>query len=246
MSIPSKTEIEKSIIELSNDAKLLDQITLWRAIIPIDPTLDKFVPDGERATSYIPLYEWQELKMFVWSFKKLLKDAEDDIDLQVRIMMIVYCHIFEADFAFAVIWNLLRALKGLPESWIFSRESKKGNISVCEYPSQKIPEIQILASDQELTIGDILDRLWNANLRNSFSHSQYRIFGDTILFTKNLSPISRSPSLGMPRGTGELKVKDLQNYYLGGCALIDVFDREYNNLYKLATLQNNGIETDSR
>ncbi len=186
IQIPSKTRIEESIIELFGKAKILDRIILWRAIIPVDPALDKFTPEGKRATSYIPLYEWQELKSFVWDFEKLLKDAQSDSESKARIMMIVYCHIFEADFPSAVIWNLLRALHGLPESWIFTRESKKGNVSVCEYPSQRIPEIKNLSDELSLNIGDILHCLWNSNLRNAFSHSQYSICNDTILFTKNL------------------------------------------------------------
>ena len=238
IQIPSKSQIEESIVELFEKAKMLDRIILWRAVIPIDPALDKFASEGKRAISYIPLYEWQELKLFVWGFESLLRNAKDDNDLQARMMMIVYCHLFEADFPFAVIWNVLRALKGLPESWIFTRERKNGNLDVCEYPSQKIPEIQKLSNDLSLKIGDIIHFLWNSNLRNNFSHSQYSISGDTILYTKDISPISRKPSEGMPSGKGELKKQDLKKHYMGACALIDVFDREYKHIYKKATLQN--------
>lgn len=242
IQIPSKSQIEESIVELFEKAKFLDRIILWRAVIPIDPALDKFAPEGKRATSYVPLYEWQELKLFIWSFEEILKDAKDDDDLQARIMMIVFCHIFEADFPFAVIWNLLRALKSLPESWVFTRKSKKGNLDVCEYPSQKIFEIKKLSNELSLKIGDIIDCLWNSNLRNNFSHSQYSISGDTILYTKGISPISRTPAKGMPRGKGELKKEDLEKHYMGACTLIDIFDREYKHIYKIATLQNKSFE----
>lgn len=238
IQIPSKSKIEESIVELSKKTERLDRINLWRAVIPIDPALDKFAPEGKRATSYIPFYEWRELKLFVWGFEDIFRNAKDDHDLQARIMMIVYCHVFEADFPFAVIWNLLRALKGKPESWVFTRRSKKETFDVCEYPSQKIPEIQRLSNELNLKIGDIIYSLWNPNLRNNFSHSQYSISGDTIIYTKNISPISRNPSEGMPRGKGELKKQDLEKYYMGVCTLIDVFDREYKHIYEKSTVQN--------
>jgi hypothetical protein len=240
VQIPQQNQIEESIMELFEKVKMLDRIILWRAIIPNDPALDKFAPEGKRATSYIPLYEWQELKMFVWSFKKLLKNVKTDKGLQLRIMMIVYCHIFEADFPFALIWNLLRGLKGLPESWIFTKKNKKGNLDVCEYPSQKIREIQNLSNEQGLSVGDILHSLWSAELRNNFSHSQYSITDDAIFFTKDISPISRRPLEGMPHGKAELKNQDLKKYYNGACTLIDVFDQEYRNIYKKATLTEQG------
>ena len=246
VQIPDRNQIEESICELFEKSKNLDRIILWRAVIPIDPALDKFAQKGQRATSYIPFYERQELKLFVWGFEKVLESAKYDSDLQTRIMMIVYCHIFESDFLFAVIWNLLRALKGQPESWIFARESKKGILDVCEYPSQKIPEIQRLSQELNLQVGDIITRLWNANLRNSFSHSQYSINDNIILYTKNLSPISRKPPEEMPHGKGELKKQDLEKYYDGACTLLDIFDCEYKKIYKKATLQNNGIEPDSQ
>jgi len=55
--IPSKNQIEKSIVELFSTTKPLSRIILWRAVIPIDPALDKFATKGKRATSYIPIYE---------------------------------------------------------------------------------------------------------------------------------------------------------------------------------------------
>lgn len=244
--IPSKSQIEESIFELFEKTKLLDRIILWRAVIPIDPALDKFATEGKRAISYIPFYEWQELKLFVLGFEDIIKIFKDDKDLQTRIKIVIYCHVFEADFPFAVIWNILRALQGQPESWVFTRESKKGNFEVCKYPSQKFHEIQRLSNDLNLKIGDIIFLLWNSTLRNSFSHSQYSISGDTILYTKDLSPISRKHSEGMPHGKGELKKQDLENYYIGACTLIDVFDREYRLVYKKATLQNNSIEANSK
>ena len=246
IQIPCKNQIEESLLELFEKAKMLDHIILWRAIIPIDPALDKFAPEGQRATSYIPLYEWQELKLFVWGFEKLIRNQQDDNELQVRIMMIVYCHIFEADFPFAVIWNLLRALKGLPESWTFTRKNKNGNLVICEYPSQKIPQIHTLSNEQSLKIGNIVHSLWSSDLRNSFSHSQYSISNDTILFTKDISPISRRPLEGMPHGKGEIKKQDLENYYIGACTLIDVFDREYKHIYKKATSQNKANSADAK
>lgn len=235
--IPSKSQIEESIVELFEKSKLLDRIILWRAVIPTDPALDKFATEGNRAISYIPFYEWQELKSFVQGFKDILKIFKDDKNLQTRIMIVVYCHVIEADFPFAVIWNILRALQGQPESWVFTRESKKGNIEVCEFPSQKLQEIQRLSNELNLKIGDIIFRLWNSSLRNSFSHSQYSISGDTILYTKDLSPISRKHSEGMPHGKGELKKQDLENYYVSACTLIDVFDREYILVYKKFTAE---------
>ena len=120
-------------------------------------------------------------------------------------------------------------------------------MTVCEYPHQKITEIHKLSSEQKFKIGDILISLWNADLRNSFSHSQYSISGDIVLYTKDLSPISRTriSTEGMPYGKGEIKYLDLEKYYTGSCKLIDVFEREYKQVYEKVT-QKNRIESDSQ
>jgi hypothetical protein len=237
-NIPSKTEIESSILGLFNRTKEIDRIVLWRACIPTDPVLDKHAAkEGKRGVTYGPLYEWQELKLFIWSFEELLKRSSNDLDLQVRIMMILYCHIFEADFPFAVIWNLMRAINGQRESWTFIGQDKKGDPLVCEYPSQKIREIKRISDEIGLNIGNVINDLWNDNLRNSFSHSQYCISDDEILFTKNLSPISRIPPDNMPR-IANLQINELKKLYDGVHTLFEVFDQEYKNVFEYVTSQN--------
>jgi len=242
--IPSKYEIECSISELFNKAREIDRIALWRATIPTDPVIDKHAEkEGKRAVTYAPWNEWRELKSFIWSFEDLLKKSSDDQALQVRIMMVLYCHVFEADFPLAVIWNLMRVISGQGESWTFIGKDRKGKPLVCEYPSQKVREIKRISDEIGLNLGNVINKLWNDDLRNSFSHSQYFISDYEILFSKNLSPISRKPHDVMPR-LATLQIEELKNLYDGVYSLFEVFEREYRNIYNYVTLQNHRLHQD--
>lgn len=139
---------------------------------------------------YWPEYEMEELSQFVNQFKSYLKD---DITLQEksRLKILIYCHIMEAEFPAAAIWNLLRCLNHEAPSWVFYSKNKNGKESSCELPDKRYSEIKELSEKVGMEIGNVLNELWHNKLRNAFFHAQYIIHrnGD-FLGGRNISPIT--------------------------------------------------------
>jgi len=105
----------------------------------------------------------------------------------------------EADFPLTVIWNLLRVLNEQKCLWIFyscddngnPKQGKNGKLSVLRYSIEKIKAIKKLSQNKTLTIEKYLHNMWQSDLRNSFSHSQYFWIGDSFRGSNTISPLSR-------------------------------------------------------
>lgn len=139
---------------------------------------------------YWPEYEMRELSQFVHQFQSYLKD---DIPLQekCRLMILVYCHIMEAEFPSTVIWNLLRVMKDEAPSWTFYGINKNGEEFSCEFPEKRYSEIKKLSEKAGMVVGNVLYNLWHNKLRNAFYHAQYIIHGNgDFLGGLNISPIT--------------------------------------------------------
>lgn len=145
--------------------------------------------------------EMRELCRFLSDFMLLNDTAENHPALQTRVRTLLYCHIFEADFPYLVILNLLRMLAGLDPSWVFYRritedkiKRKDGNPEIIEKPSQKIENLITLEKGLKTKIGVLLKSLWNSTLRNAFIHSQYSIeTNGAFVATKHLTGASGTP-----------------------------------------------------
>lgn len=185
---------EKDVIESIDEAfqvcTRLDRKTLWNAVVPTDAKLGHELPVGEKAVTYIPSFEFFELEAFIALIVSLVSSPLPEKD-KIRLMLTGYCRIMESDLPLAILWNLLRASSGDPESWTFTRVSKARDILTCEYPREKIEEICRLSSSLPMKIGGVLDQLWDPYLRNAVSHSQYFLSEDRFLPSGGLSPISR-------------------------------------------------------
>ncbi|MEZ4705830.1 MAG: hypothetical protein R3A44_01410 [Caldilineaceae bacterium] len=97
----------------------------------------------------------------------------------------------ESDFPYMVFWNLLRILNNLPCKWTFTRTTGKGEEELCQLTRQKIDEIKKLSDEFGLQVGSVLKQLWNKDLRNTFSHSQYTLSDGKYSGTRTHSPFSR-------------------------------------------------------
>lgn len=92
---------------------------------------------------------------------------------QIRLFLLLYCHIFEMDEFYNVIGNMLRITQGerytsmLYNNPTFSQELKPSN------KIDKLKSIAIKAGFTELT--DIIASLYSSPLRNSFFHSSYSL-----------------------------------------------------------------------
>src|SRR5262249_50189881 len=135
--------------------------------------------------------EFFELEAFIALIDSLVSSPVLPEKDKIRLMLTGYCRIMESDLPLAILWNLLRAASGDPESWTFTKVSKAGDTLTCEYPRDNIEEICRLSRSLSMNIGDVLDQLWDPYLRNAVSHSQYFLSEDRFLPSGGLSPISR-------------------------------------------------------
>ncbi len=186
IELPSETEIQAAVFELFDKVVHSCPERLLSALVPIDASLEP----GNKLISYIRDYEMQEVCDFLNDFKSMLKKI-DNRKQEMRIKIMIYCHIMEADLPFIILWNLLRVLNGQQSEAEFMMITEKGKKVVCEYPDQKIAEIEKLSRQLKLTIGDLIRKFWQKDIRNAFSHSQYFLGDNFFTITRELSTISR-------------------------------------------------------
>ncbi len=203
IEIPNKNEVQLAVIELFDKVNKHEKEWLLSGLVPIDRKLSQ----GFNVITYVVEYEMQELCDFLNQFNAFKDNCKNEQEV-LRVKILNYCHIMEADFAYLVIWNLLRILNKQKSMWTFYNcdengdpiKNKKDGYSVLRFPLEKINAIKIIADKIDLGIGNILLKLWKSELRNSFSHSQYYWMGNTFVTSKGLSPFSRRDS-------------DLSNHY---------------------------------
>lgn len=223
---PDKDEICFSVAQLFSTSAERVQQKILGALVP-----HSFAPSP--MICYWPELEMEELCRFVSQFCAYLND---DITPQekCRLMILIYCHIMEAEFPSTVIWNLLRVMNDEAPSWVYYGINKKGEEFPCELPEKRYSEIKKLSEKVGMVVGNVLDNLWHNKLRNAFSHAQYIIHenGD-FLGGKNMSPItSNAISLSdTAASTGEnpynysfLEVKGL---FEGTLNFLDSFIQSY-------------------
>jgi len=224
MTLPLSSEIQKAIFELFKGVKEGYPEELLSALVPID--LD--IQSGDKSITYVPDWEMHEICVFVNDFKSILDGLQNNQTLKTRIEIMIYCHIMEADFPFAVLWNLLRILNQQQCEWTFSRVTKKGEVSTCKYTKDKIQEIQKLSGPKDLRIGELLGQLWRSDLRNAFSHSQYSLDKNFLIGTRQLSPISRNANMS-PYETVRYSHEKINGLYQGAYDFLFAFLKFYNS-----------------
>jgi len=222
MKLPLSSGIQKAIFELFRGVKEGYSEELLSALVPIDKDLQS----GDKLITYVPDWEMHEIWAFVDDFKTILDGLQNNQALKTRIEIMIYCHIMEADFPFSVLWNLSRILNQQQCEWTFSRITKKGKPSTCKYPGEKIGELKELSKQKGLLIGELLKQLWQANLRNAFSHSQYFFGADYFVGTRQFSPISRDANTS-PYKTVRYSHEEINALYQGAYDFLFAFVRFY-------------------
>lgn len=190
-------EITGAIEELFQVCTRLNRKALWNAVVPTDSDIGYELPPGQRSVTFMPSFEFFELEGFIDLVDSVIGNPSLPEKDKIRLMLTGYCRIMESDLPLAIVWNLLRAASGQPESWRFTRITKSGGMCACEYPREKIEEIRRLAKDLSMKIGNVLNALWDPGLRNSVSHSQYFLTDKTYVPSRGLSPISRKVGEGI-------------------------------------------------
>lgn len=180
---PTQDEINYAVSEIFTKTTEKSHKDILGALVPYS-----FEP--QKMISYWPEYEIDELCHCINQFKSYITDDIEPTQ-KVRVMLLIYCHIMEAQFPSTVLWNFLRLLSGDITSWDFHGTRQNGEKFCCELPSQRFAEIEKLAEAQRVQIGTVLRRLWHNKLRNAFSHAQYIIHANgDFLGGKNISPIT--------------------------------------------------------
>lgn len=144
--------------------------------------------------------------------------AEND-KRQIRIGLLMYCHMTEMSAPYEIIANLLRCIKGDPYSPMpFGSGKKRKNalFGTPLYPEKKIDHLKQLAEglgeDRLITI---FDCIFDKEIRNAFSHSDYCLTADEL----HIAEIAPGRSIPMD------KVIDLMNHAF---AFYSAFFTSYN------------------
>jgi hypothetical protein len=209
----TEQEIIESIDEVFQVCARLDRKSLWNAVVPTDAQLGHELPPDQKAVTYIPSRELFELESFIALIDSLFGSPSLPGKDKIRLMLVGYCRMMESDLPFAIVWNLLRAASGNPESWTFTRISKAGDTLTCEYPREKIEEICHLSDNLSMKIGGVLAEIWDPCLRNSISHAQYFLTDDRYLPSGGLSPISRKQGRGLAVKGRSMTFNELRALY---------------------------------
>jgi len=217
---PSDEEIRLAVAEVFDHVRFGHTANLLNALVVVD----KAMHQGYSIINYVVDYEMQELCDFVNGFHAHLKQTDDRFQ-QARIKALIYCHVMEADLPLTVLWNLLRILDGEACDWTFQRITNNDYKQVCQYPREKVAELRRLSEKLDVQIGIVLDRLWQGDLRNAFSHSQYCWMGDILTATSSLSPLSRKD--GRKKGNPSFTFDDIECLYQGANKLLYYFAEAY-------------------
>ncbi len=134
----TEQEIIESIEEVFQVCTSLDRKALWNAVVPTDAELGFELLPGQKTVTYIPSFEFFELEAFIALIDSLVNSPSLPGKDKIHLMLTGYCRIMESDFPVAIVYNLLLASSGNPQSWKFTRVSKAGDILTCEYPREKI------------------------------------------------------------------------------------------------------------
>ncbi len=108
---------------------------------------------------------------------------ETDIEMSVRLRLLAYCHMLEADFPYAILLNLCRVAEGLDPCWVFfSRDANDAvKLNRDEQPillwkiQQRFDHLKRYDLAKSTRVAEMVEELWSNDLRNAFSHSQYAI-----------------------------------------------------------------------
>jgi hypothetical protein len=195
-ALPSDSEISSAVKNLFSATANCERTARWNALVPTDAQVPVPVPKGQKHVTDVPTREAREIVEFILDIDKVLGDCGSSSERRIRMMLTGYCHIMESELMPTLIWNQLRLLHGLEPSWYFTRITKNGITKPCWFPKEKYKEITCLAYPVGQHIGEIVSSVWDARLRNVFSHSRYWLGVTHVIASGDLSPISRKDTFG--------------------------------------------------
>lgn len=231
--IPTDNEIRDAISEIFDHPHVQKSEHIYRALVPEDPSISNLV-----GYPVVGLLQYSSLKEMQQLCKDLfdLREKHDASKLYYRLSLIIYCHIMEADFLLTCIWNLIRLINCDKPQWVMEFKTKKGDMQKCNYPKDKIEEIQRQSNRNgiNLQIGNVLTLLWNSDIRNSFNHSNYAFIPETnptdFLSCKPFTPNKRVDKPFNEQKIDRISLENIDRYCNAAMCLNSEFNKKYNPL----------------
>ncbi len=113
-------------------------------------------------------------------------------DAKVRIALLLYCHLTEANYLYHCVYNLLLTIERQPPK-VFSFLDKYRN-GIPPSVTAKIMEITSKAKQNGLVgIGDMFTEIIKPDVRNAFFHSDYILFDGEVRLKHRGSEYARIP-----------------------------------------------------
>jgi hypothetical protein len=99
---------------------------------------------------------------------------------KVRMALLLYCHVIEANFVYDCLYNLLLTVEGREPPKVFGFLDKYKN-GIPPSVSAKIADVKAKAIEQKFSdINVVFDQIIRPEIRNAFLHSDYVLFGDEL------------------------------------------------------------------
>jgi hypothetical protein len=159
--------VESELRRLFNNARKSDELSFLFAALGVN--------SGEEDPGWQPIAETQSL---VQDLVGLINSPLHD-DAKVRIALLLYCHIVEANFLYHCLYNmLLTVAREPPKVFSFLERYKNG---VPPSVSSKLVEIKARASQHGFDqIKLVFDEIVRPDIRNAFFHSDYILFAGEL------------------------------------------------------------------
>ena len=154
---------------------------------------------------------------FVNHFKNFLSEKNHPLD-NIRIGLMLYCHIYETNFIPRVIYNLIIIRNGKYNCFPFPMTNNKWEMN----PDRKIEIIE----KQDTEIGTLMKQIYDTNIRNAFVHSDYILTNKEII----LSADRNMKSICLPYDRLDEKLGNMLFYFYAFIETIMAYKTKiYNN-----------------
>lgn len=172
--------LESEMRALFQRAKGSDELSFLFAILGIN--------SGEEDIGWQPINETHSL---LNDLVGLINGPLYD-DAKIRIALLLYCHLTEANYLYHCIYNLLLTIEGRPPK-VFSFLDKYRN-GIPPSVSAKLSELRSKAKQNGFVgIDEIFNEIIRSDIRNAFFHSDYILFDNELRLKHRGSELARVP-----------------------------------------------------
>lgn len=241
---PSPVEIESLTKAFFTHCTQAIGPSVLKYLIPVNRA---FLP-GKGALPFYLDREMNELCSFVTDYDTLTTppetapssaNADRCMRIHSRALLLLYCHIMEADYPYITLLNLALGALGYPPCWTFYKYRPDGSIDqnkhqqsiILRHPGDRIECLKVLTAALQKNIVSALNSLWSSDLRNGFSHSQYFIEPDgSVILSQHHTGVSGTTSAHALKQNPYFPHEDLLEMYLSARRYLYAFVTQYRAL----------------